>query len=85
MASHHSEKAEFLRQMQREKPTFVIGNSNQPSHATATLTCPLKGLVRSPPLGTISVNMKGVAKLLDRLNVYKASGTHGLDVRALKE
>ena len=33
----------------REKTTFVIGNSNQPSHAKATLTHPQKGLVCSPP------------------------------------
>ena len=36
----------------KEKPTFVISNSNQPSQAKATLTRPQKGLVRSPPWGT---------------------------------
>ena len=48
----YSEKTEFLRLMHRKKPTFVIGNSNQPSHEKATLIRPQKGLVRSPPWGT---------------------------------
>ena len=52
MGSHHSEKTEFLRQILRKKPTFVIGKSNQPSHVKTTLTRPRKGLVRSPPWGT---------------------------------
>ena len=34
------------------KATFVIGNSNQPSHAKSTLTRPQKRLVRSPPWRT---------------------------------
>ena len=38
LGSHHSEKTEFLRQILRKKPTFVIGNSNQPSHVETTLT-----------------------------------------------
>ena len=29
LGSHHSEKMEFLGQIQKKKPTFVIGNSNQ--------------------------------------------------------
>ena len=32
-----------------EKPLYAIDSSNQPSHAKATPTHPLKGLVRSPP------------------------------------
>ena len=32
LGSHRSEKTELLREMQRKKPTFAIGNSNQPSH-----------------------------------------------------
>ena len=47
--SHHSEKTEFLRQILTKKPTFVIGNSNQPSHVKTNLTRTRKGLVRSPP------------------------------------
>ena len=46
-----SEKTEFLRLLQRKKPTFVIGNPNQPSQAKATLTRPQKGLVCSLPWG----------------------------------
>ena len=52
VGSHHSEKTEFLRQIQRKKPIYVTGSFNQPSHVKATLTRPLKGLVRSPPWGT---------------------------------
>ena len=52
LGSHRSEKREFLGQIQRKKPTFVIGNSNQPSHMKNTLTRPGKGLVLSPPCGT---------------------------------
>ena len=40
LGSHQSEKTEFLRQMQKKTLAFVIGNSNQPSHAKATLTRP---------------------------------------------
>ena len=38
-----SEKTEFLRQILRKKPTFVIGNSSQPSHVKTTLTRPRRG------------------------------------------
>ena len=85
MGSHHSEKTEFLRQILRKNPTFVIGNSNQPSHVKTTLTRPRKGLVRSPPWGDLTVDPKGVTKLLDGLNVHKASGPDGLNARVLKE
>ena len=69
LGSHHSEKMEFLRQIQRKKPIYAIGSFNQHSQAKATLTRPLKGLVRSPPWGDITVDPKGVAKLLDELHV----------------
>ena len=52
LGSHHSEKMEFLRQIQRKTPIYAIGSFNQPSHTKATLTRPLKGLVHSPPWGT---------------------------------
>ena len=52
LGSHHSEKTEFLRQIQTIKPIYAIGSFNQPSHPKATLTRPLKGLVLSPPWGT---------------------------------
>ena len=81
LGSHHSEKTEFLRQILRKKPTFVIGNSNQPSHVKTTLK------VASPfsSMGDILVDPKGVAKLLDALIVHKASGPDGLNARVLKE
>ena len=52
LGSHHSEKREFLGQIQRKKPTFVIGNSIQSSHMKTTLTRLGNGLVLSPPCGT---------------------------------
>ena len=36
-------------------------------------------------MGDITVDLKGVAKLLDGLNVHKASGPDGLNARVLKE
>ena len=36
-------------------------------------------------MGDITVDPKGVAKLLDRLNVHKAPGPDGLNVRVLKD
>ena len=44
---------------------LIIGSFNQPSRAKATLTRPLKGLIRL----SITVDPKGVAKLLDELHV----------------
>ena len=82
--SDHSEKMEFLRQSLRKEPTILIGNSNQPSHIKTTLTrtrkdCPFSSM------GDITVYPKGVAKLLDGLNVHKASGPDGLNARVLKD
>ena len=36
-------------------------------------------------MGDITVDPKGVTKLLDGLNVHKASGPDGLNARVLKE
>ena len=36
-------------------------------------------------MGDITVDQKGVAKLLDGLNVHKASGPDGLNAKVLKE
>ena len=36
-------------------------------------------------MGDKTVDLKGVAKLLDGLNVHKASGPDGLNARVLKE
>ena len=36
-------------------------------------------------MGDKTVDLKGVAKLLDGLNIHKASGPDGLNARVLKE
>ena len=36
-------------------------------------------------MGDITVDPKGVSKLLDRLNVHKAPGPDGLNTKVLKE
>ena len=68
LGSHHSEKMEFLRQIQRKKPIYAIGSFNQFSQAKATLTRP--GASPFSPMGDITVYPKGVAKLLDELHVF---------------
>ena len=66
--------------MQRKKPICVIGSSNQPSRDP-----PSKGASPFSPMGDITVDPKGVAKLLDRLNIHKAPSPDGLNARVLKE
>ena len=44
-----------------------------------------KGANLFSPMGDITVDPKGVAKLLDGLNVDKATGPDGLNARVLKE
>ena len=46
---------------------------------------PSKGASPFSPMGDITVDPKGVAKLLDGLNVLKAPGPDGLNARVLKE
>ena len=46
---------------------------------------PSKGASPFSSMGDITVDPKGVTKLLDGLNVHKASGPDGLNARALKE
>ena len=46
---------------------------------------PSKGTSPFSSMGDITVDPKGVAKLLDGLNVHKASGPDGLNARVLKE
>ena len=46
---------------------------------------PWKGASPFSSMGDITVDRKGVAKLLDGLNVHKASGSDGLNARVLKE
>ena len=72
LGSHHSEKTDTKEKANICYHGYVpdaIGSFNQPSQAKATLTRPLKGLVRSLPMGDITVDPKGVAKLLDELHV----------------
>ena len=80
LRSHHSEKTEFLRQILMKKPTFVIGNSREDDSDP-----PSKGASPFSSMGDITVDPKGVAKLLDGLNVHKASGPDGLNARVLIE
>ena len=46
---------------------------------------PSKGFSPFSSMGDITVDPKGVANLLDALNVHKASGPDGLNARVLKE
>ena len=46
---------------------------------------PSKGASPFSPMGDITVDPTGVAKLLDGLNVHKAPGPDGLNARVLKE
>ena len=46
---------------------------------------PSKGASPFSPMGDITVDPKGVAKLLDGLNVHKAPGPDGLNARVLRE
>ena len=46
---------------------------------------PSKGASPFSPIGDLTVNLKGVAKLLDGLNVRKAPDPDGLNARVLKE
>ena len=46
---------------------------------------PSKGASPFSSMGDITVDPKGVTKLLDGLNVHKASGPDGLNARVLKE
>ena len=71
LGSHHSEKMEFLRH-KRKKPICAIGSFNQPSQAKAT-DPPSKGASPFSPMGEITVDPKGVAKLLDELHVLFSS------------
>ena len=46
---------------------------------------PSKGTSPFTPMGEITVDRKGVLKLLNNLNIHKASGPDGLSARVLKE
>ena len=57
------------------KPTPIMYDSDSPS----------KGASPFSSMGVITVDPKGVTKLLDGLNFHKASGPDGLNARVLKE
>ena len=46
---------------------------------------PSKGTSPFTPMGEITVDPKGVTKLLNNLNIHKAPGPDGLSARVLKE
>ena len=62
----------------------AIDNLSQLSHANLILKSPQKALAHLPPMGEITVDPKGVLKLLNNLNIHKASGSDGLSARVLK-
>ena len=63
-----------------KRQTSVINNSSQPSLANLILKYHVKALA-----GEITVDPKGVLKLLNSLNILKAPGPDGLSARLLKE
>ena len=69
------------------KETHPLVNLNAPDVTTA-IWCWLNsalGLAPFSSMGDITVDPKGVTKLLDGLNVHKASGPDGLNARVLTE
>ena len=65
---------------------IVIGNSNHPSlTGEGDSDPPSKGASPCSSMGEITVDLKGVAKLLDGLNIHKAPRPDGLNARVLKE
>ena len=68
------EKADICNRQFQSAFTYK-GNSDPPS----------KGASPFSSMGDITVDPKGVTKLLDRLNIHKAPGPDGLNARVLKE
>ena len=66
------------------RQTSVINNSSRSSLANLILKSHVKALAHSP-MGEITVDPKGVLKLLNGLNIHKAPGLDGLSARVLKE
>ena len=83
LGSHHSEKTEFtdikekanICNRQFQSAFTREGDSGPPSKWASPLS----------PMGDITVDPRGVAKLLDGLNIHKAPGPDGLNARVLKE
>ena len=84
MGSYHSEKTEFLRQILR-KTNICNGQFQSAFTREDDSDPPSKRASPFSSLGDITVDPKGVAKLLDGLNVHKASCLDGLNARVLKE
>ena len=66
----------------------MIGSFSQPSLAKQMMKSPPNAQVPSPPWAKLQltpVDIKGVTKLLNNLNIHKAPGPDGLSARVLKE
>ena len=64
----------------RKRLLFVTGNSKQANSDPSS-----KGASPFSSMGGITVNPKGITKLLDLLNVHQAPGPGGLNARLLKK
>ena len=64
---------------------FVINSFSKVSHANSDAEIPFKGTSSFTPMGEITVDPNGVLKLLNNLQIHKASGPDGLSARVLKE
>ena len=67
------------------RQTYVINNSKSAFTRESDSEIPCKGTSPFTPIGEITVDPKGVLKLLNGLNIHKASGPDGLSARVLKE
>ena len=85
LGSLHAEKMEFLKLTLLIRQTIIISSFSQFSRANQILKSLQKSLALSNPMGEITVDPKGVFKLLIGLNINNASGLDGLSARVLKE
>ena len=75
----------FLKLTLLIRQTIVISSFSQFSRANQIMKSFQKALGHMNPMGEITVDPKGVFKLLIGLNINKASGPDGLSARVLKE
>ena len=85
MGSHHLGKTEFYQIDTKEKADICNWQFQSAFTCEADSDLPSKGASPFSSMGEITVDPKGVDKLLDGLNVYKAPGPDGLNARVLKE
>ena len=85
MGSHHSEKTEILKTDSKEKANICNRQFQSAFTREDHSDPPSKGASPFSFMGDITVDPKGMAKLLGGLNVHKASGPDGLNARVLKE